>query len=59
MPEPKEIHAATESTENKWYIMGVEALATPLTYAITIWLKRFEREDYYDHHTNFGPFRSS
>ena len=39
--------------------MGVEALATPLTYAITIWLKRFEREDYYDHHTNFGPFRSS
>ena len=35
---------------------GVEALFTPVTYAITGWLKRQENEDYYDRGTNFNPF---
>ncbi|MBC7260574.1 MAG: VUT family protein, partial [Chloroflexi bacterium] len=34
-----------------------EALATPVTYAITNFLKRVENEDYYDYHTDFNPFR--
>jgi uncharacterized integral membrane protein (TIGR00697 family) len=36
--------------------VGVEVLCTPLTYAVVGWLKRTEREDYYDIHTNFNPF---
>ncbi|MBS0364255.1 MAG: queuosine precursor transporter [Proteobacteria bacterium] len=35
---------------------GWEVLATPLTYRIVGFLKRAEREDYYDHDTNFTPF---
>ncbi len=35
---------------------GWEVLATPLTYAIVGFLKRAEREDYYDRDTNFTPF---
>jgi uncharacterized integral membrane protein (TIGR00697 family) len=40
------------------YLMksGWEILATPLTYAIVGFLKRAEREDYYDRDTNFTPF---
>jgi hypothetical protein len=38
---------------------GVEALFTPVTYAITGWLKRQENEDYYDRETNFNPFHVS
>ncbi|MBD2020128.1 queuosine precursor transporter [Leptolyngbya sp. FACHB-36] len=38
---------------------GVEILFTPLTYWITNWLKRQEREDYYDSNTDFNPFRLS
>ncbi|MBU0492087.1 MAG: queuosine precursor transporter [Chloroflexi bacterium] len=34
-----------------------EALATPATYWIVNHLKRAEREDYYDYHTDFNPFR--
>jgi hypothetical protein len=34
----------------------VEVLMTPATYAIVGWLKRHEREDYYDVRTNFTPF---
>ncbi|CEP67566.1 Protein of unknown function DUF165 [Moorella glycerini] len=34
-----------------------EVLATPLTYAVTGWLKRVENEDYYDFQTNYNPFR--
>lgn len=34
-----------------------EALATPITYAVVNYLKRAEREDYYDDHTDFNPFR--
>jgi len=33
-----------------------EVLATPLTYRIVAFLKRAEREDYYDRDTNFTPF---
>ena len=33
-----------------------EGPATPLTYKIVAWLKRAEREDYYDRDTHFTPF---
>jgi queuosine precursor transporter len=33
-----------------------EALATPFTYRIVNFLKRAEKEDYYDRDTNFTPF---
>lgn len=36
--------------------VAVEALFTPLTYAIVGWLKRAEHEDYYDRDTRFTPF---
>ena len=41
------------------YILKVsfEALLTPITYRIVGLLKAAEHEDYYDHHTNFNPFR--
>jgi len=42
---------------NYVFKVGVEALATPVTYAITNFLKRAENEDYYDYHTDFNPFR--
>jgi queuosine precursor transporter len=35
---------------------GFEALATPLTYRVVAFLKRAEREDYYDYGTDFNPF---
>ena len=35
---------------------GFEILATPLTYAVVIGLKRAEGMDVYDYHTNFNPF---
>ena len=34
-----------------------EALATPLTYLAVTFLKRAEREDFYDRETNFNPLR--
>jgi queuosine precursor transporter len=34
----------------------VEVVATPLTYWIVNFLKRAEKEDYYDRDTNFTPF---
>jgi len=34
----------------------VEVVATPITYAVVGWLKRVEREDYYDRNTDFNPF---
>lgn len=34
-----------------------EILATPVTYKIVAFLKRAEREDYYDRGTDFNPFR--
>jgi hypothetical protein len=36
---------------------GYEALATPLTYLAVNFLKRAENEDYYDHTTDFNPFK--
>jgi len=42
---------------NYLFKVGVEALMTPLTYAVVSSLKRLESEDYYDHGTDFNPFR--
>lgn len=36
--------------------VGVEVLATPLTYAVVGFLKRAEHEDFYDRGTDFTPF---
>jgi hypothetical protein len=42
----------------EWTLKCVyEIVATPLTYAVVNYLKRAEREDYYDHHTDFNPFK--
>jgi len=35
---------------------GWEIIAAPLTYRIVSFLKKAEREDYYDTDTNFTPF---
>jgi uncharacterized integral membrane protein (TIGR00697 family) len=42
---------------NYLFKCGVEALCTPLTYAITGWLKREEQEDCFDVETDFNPLR--
>ncbi|HEX8991017.1 MAG TPA: queuosine precursor transporter [Anaerolineales bacterium] len=34
-----------------------EAVATPATYAVVNYLKRTEREDYFDRDTDFSPFK--
>jgi queuosine precursor transporter len=36
--------------------VSIEVVLTPLTYLIVNFLKRAEREDYYDRNTNFTPF---
>lgn len=36
--------------------VGVEVVFTPLTYKIVAWLKKAEKEDYYDRDTDFNPF---
>jgi queuosine precursor transporter len=36
--------------------VAVEVVFTPLTYLVVGWLKRVEREDYFDDHTKFTPF---
>ncbi len=36
--------------------VGVEVVATPLTYAVVGWLKREESMDVYDRSVNFTPF---
>ena len=42
----------------QWLVKSAyEAAATPLTYGVVRFLKRTEREDYYDRQTNFTPFR--
>jgi uncharacterized integral membrane protein (TIGR00697 family) len=41
---------------NYIFKVGVEVLFTPITYAIVGFLKRAEREDYYDVNTDFNPF---
>ena len=35
----------------------VEVVFTPVTYAVVGFLKRAENEDYYDHNTDFNPFK--
>jgi len=42
---------------NYIFKVGVEALFTPATYAVTGFLKKREREDHYDVGTDFNPFR--
>jgi queuosine precursor transporter len=39
--------------------VGWEAVMTPVTYRIVAFLKRAEKEDYYDRDTNFTPFSLS
>lgn len=41
---------------NYIFKVGIEVLMTPLTYRIVNWLKRAEKEDYYDTQTSFTPF---
>ncbi|MBI4291200.1 MAG: queuosine precursor transporter [Betaproteobacteria bacterium] len=36
--------------------VGIEIAFTPITYKVVAFLKRAEREDYYDRHTDFNPF---
>jgi hypothetical protein len=36
--------------------VAVEVAFTPVTYKVVGWLKRVEREDYYDRKTDFNPF---
>lgn len=36
-----------------------EIVMTPVTYRVVAFLKHAEREDYYDRHTNFNPFKLS
>lgn len=33
-----------------------EIVATPLTYGVIGWLKKYENEDYYDYHADYNPF---
>ncbi len=42
---------------NYIFKVWVEILFTPLTYLITHKLKKSEWEDYYDHQTDFNPFK--
>jgi hypothetical protein len=35
---------------------GIEAIATPFTYAVVNYLKKKEAVDTYDYETNFNPF---
>jgi uncharacterized integral membrane protein (TIGR00697 family) len=46
----------TLTLTNYVFKVGMEALMTPVTYAIVNALKRAEREDVYDRNTNFNPF---
>ena len=41
---------------NYFLKVGWETIATPLTYRVVAFLKRVEREDYYDYDTRFTPF---
>jgi len=36
--------------------IGIEAIATPFTYAVVNFLKKKEAIDTYDYETNFNPF---
>jgi queuosine precursor transporter len=45
------------TASNYVFKVGVEALATPVTYRVVNGLKGAEHEDYYDEGTDFNPFR--
>lgn len=42
---------------NYIFKVGVEVLFTPATYQVVDFLKRAEREDYFDRDTDFNPFK--
>jgi queuosine precursor transporter len=42
---------------NYVFKVGIETIMTPVTYRIINFLKRTEREDYFDRDTDFNPFR--
>ena len=44
---------------NYVFKVGIEIILTPLTYKVTNFLKKHEKEDYYDKKTKFSPFRFS
>lgn len=44
---------------NYIFKVAIEAIFTPVTYAIVGFLKRSEHEDFYDRETNFNPLRFS
>ncbi|PWH14594.1 MAG: transporter [Anaerolineae bacterium] len=46
----------TLTVTNYLFKCAVEALMTPVTYALVNLLKRAENEDFYDRETNFNPF---
>jgi uncharacterized integral membrane protein (TIGR00697 family) len=46
----------TLTVTNYLFKCAVEALMTPVTYAVVGALKKAENEDYYDRGTNFNPF---
>ena len=46
----------TLTVTNYLFKCAVEALMTPVTYAVVGTLKRVENEDHYDRETNFNPF---
>jgi len=47
----------TLAVSNYLFKVGIEALLTPLTYAVVSKLKNTENEDFYDWDTNFNPFQ--
>ncbi len=42
---------------NYIFKVGIEVVMTPITVFIINWLKKAEREDFYDYDTQFNPFR--
>lgn len=42
---------------NYIFKVGIEVLMTPITVLVINWLKKAEREDFYDYDTQFNPFR--
>ena len=42
---------------NYLFKVAVEIIMTPATYGMVVFLKRVEKEDYFDHETDFNPFR--
>lgn len=49
--------AASIIVANYIFKVGVEVIFTPVTYCVVAFLKRAEREDYYDVKTDFNPFK--